>query len=241
MGPTIGILTTAEEWIVSWFPADTDTLAHQLDEPPAASFSTPVKSTESRSEPKGYSPPGGTPSQKSCSLHCIEPDADVLLDVDDDNAVILEEMKRLLCCTEVLNIYSNPIRVFEVLSCAFQLMAKSHLHHHNNLPRCLLKFHKEIDAVTFHPASYESVHNMVDFDKFPNKNVKTLVALEDLGRGSTGKAWLCVTVTKPHSSSCVLKFDSENVNSKNLKRERDMWHLCNGLEQFGYASFFHSP
>jgi hypothetical protein len=51
MGPAIGILTTAEEWIVSWFPVDTDTLAHQLEESPADSFSTPVKSTESRFEP----------------------------------------------------------------------------------------------------------------------------------------------------------------------------------------------
>jgi hypothetical protein len=226
MGPIIGILTTGEEWIVSWFPVDTDILAHSLDEPPAASFSTAVGSTGFRSEPFGHRPPGGTPSQKSGFLHRIEADVDVFLDHDDDNAAIVEEMERLLCCTEVLNIHSNPVRVLEVLSGAFQLMATSHLHHHSNLPRCLLKFHKKnIGTVTFHPASYKSVHSMIDFDKFPNTNVKTLVALEDLGRGSTGKAWLCAAATKPRSTACVLKFDNTDYYSLNLRIERDMWHL----------------
>lgn len=66
---------------------------------------------------------------------------------------------------------------------------------------------------------------LIDFDKFPSKNAMTLVALEDLGRGSTGKAWLCVTVTKPRSASCVLKFYNKHSQSTNLVKERDMWHL----------------
>ena len=58
-----------------------------------------------------------------------------------------------------------------------------------------------------------------------NSLVKTLVALEDLGRGSTGKAWLCVTVTKPCSAVCVLKFDNKHDHSNNLMEERKMWNL----------------
>ena len=48
---------------------------------------------------------------------------------------------------------------------------------------------------------------------------------EDLGRGSTGKAWLCVTVTKPCSASCVLKFDNKHSRSEKLLKELEMWNL----------------
>jgi hypothetical protein len=230
MGPVIGILTTAEEWIVSWFPVDSDNLARHNVDLPEDSFSTPVKQNSSTCTEtegtKGDSPIGGTPSQKSGMLHSIETDADDKLALDNDNAAIIsQEMARSLCTTEVLNIYTDPTRVVQHLCCAFQVMSKAHLHHRSNLPRCLLKFHKESNAVTFHPASYEDVYLMVDFDKFPSKNIKTLVALEDLGRGSTGKAWLCVTVTKPRSASCVLKFDNKHTNSRNLVSERNMWNL----------------
>jgi len=89
-----------------------------------------------------------------------------------------------------------------------------------------LKFHKGVHAVTYHPKSYDDVYSMVDFDKICNNNVKTLVALEDLGRGSTGKAWLCVTVTKPRSAPCVLKFDNnKHSQSANLLNEKEMWNL----------------
>ena len=45
MGPVIGILTTAEGWLVSWFPVDSDALKHV--DPPEASFTTPVKQKSS--------------------------------------------------------------------------------------------------------------------------------------------------------------------------------------------------
>ena len=52
-GPVIGILTTGDEWVVSWFPGDTDTLASRGQS--EASYSTPLKptstvSTESKSQ-----------------------------------------------------------------------------------------------------------------------------------------------------------------------------------------------
>ena len=119
---------------------------------------------------------------------------DASLETDDE---VTQEMDRLLCVTRVLNINTDPMCVLQHLCSAFQLMSKAHLHHSIKLSRCLLKFHKGTHAVTFHPVSYEDVHSKVDYDKYPNKNVATLVALEDLGRGTTGKAWLCVTVTQP--------------------------------------------
>jgi hypothetical protein len=222
MGPVIGILTTAEEWLVSWFPVDSGALA--LVDPPEASFTTPVKQKPSSTsiETKGHSPPGGTPSQQRGTIHSVDEVMDVSVDLDDG---VTQEMERLLCVTRVMNIYEDPICVLQHLCNAFQLMSKAHSHHTAELPRCLLKFHKGIHAVTFHPISYEAVHSKVDYDKYPNKNVKTLVALEDLGRGSTGKAWLCVTVTQPRSASCVLKFDNKHSQSEKLVKEREMWHL----------------
>jgi hypothetical protein len=62
---------------------------------------------------------------------------------------VTHEMDRLLCTTHVMNIYEDPICVLQHLCGAFQLMSKAHLNHTANLPRCLLKFHKEVHALTF--------------------------------------------------------------------------------------------
>ena len=82
-GPVIGILTTAEEWLVSWFPADTATfkcrsLLH-------ASFSTPLKAIarSGSTNANTCSPPGGTPSQKSGEINNIGDDM-----IDDDTDAI---------------------------------------------------------------------------------------------------------------------------------------------------------
>jgi hypothetical protein len=228
MGPVIGILTTAEQWIVSWFPVDTNDLARVSVGRSDASFTTPLKPTSTVSESTNinrHSPPGGTPSQQSGQVHTVEVAADDPPGTGDDNAEISQQMERLLCTTEVVNIHTDPHRVVQLLCSAFMLMASSRTHHRTNLSRCLLKFHKGISAVTFHPVSHEDILPMVNFNKFPTKNTKTLVALEDLGRGSTGKAWLCVTLTKPRSAACVVKFDNKHVNSSNLAKEREMWGL----------------
>lgn len=104
-------------------------------------------------------------------------------------------------------------------------MATAHTHHRGKLSKCLIKFHKGTAAITYHPASDDEIQPSVDFNKFPASNVLNLVALEDLGRGFTGKAWLCATITKPRSAVCVLKFDNSHAQSAKLAHERDMWTL----------------
>ena len=224
MGPVIGILTTGDEWIVSWFPADQEVL-EKGENRSEASISTPLNSTSrDGTEPqgRGYNPPGGTSSQISGTIHTIE---NIENDIDEDNSDIDQQMERVLCTTEVVNIHTQPSRVLQLLCRAFQLMAMSRTHHSCNLSRCLLIFHKNNSAVTFHASSYENIQPFVDFNKFPAQNVKNLIALEDLGRGSTGQAWLCVTVTKPRSAACVLKFDNKTTNGQKLKHEKGMWKL----------------
>lgn len=224
MGPVIGILTTAEEWVVSWFPVDSKTLAcTEVDN--FKSFESPVNIYSiTSSVPLPHSPPGGTPSQKSGIIHSIEAVVDTLGNYDD-NLEMSQQMERVLCCTEVMNIRTDLCKVLQVVCSAFLLMSRSRLHHRANLSRCLLKFHKGVQTVTFHPASHEDIQPMVNFDKFPGKNTKTLIALEDLGRGSTGKAWLCVTITKPRSAACVLKFDNKCTTSTSLRGEKELWNL----------------
>ena len=223
-GPVIGILTTGEEWVVSWFPGDTDILAETNHT--EASYSMPLKSTSTVStesnDAQGYRPPGGTLSQQSGAVHNIEILADDQM--PDDNAETLKEVERLLCTTKVMNIHLDSIPVLQVLCSALQMMANSCTHNSSILPRCLLKFHKDTTSVTYHPLSYEEVQQKVDFNKFPQNDVETLVALEDLGRGENGKAWLCVTDTLPFSAVCVLKFNN-NGCIWNLRSERNKWHL----------------
>ena len=145
-------------------------------------------------------------------------------ELPDDDAGTPKEMDRLLCTTKVMSIHKEYDVVLQHLCSAFQLMANSHTNYSSVLPRCLLKFHKGTTTVNFHPLSYKEVHEKVGFSKFPQRSTKTLVALEDLGRGENGKAWLCGTVTQPCSAVCVLKFDNKGT-SKHLESERDMWHL----------------
>lgn len=231
VGPIIGILTTGAEWLVSWFPADTVALEHVK----VPFMKRRLNSTSTTTN--GCNPPRETPSQQRGIVHYIDEliddcpesidEATVAWDMQDDelNDELTQEMERKLCTTPVMNIYQEPIRVLQHLCHAFQLMFHAPLDHTSGLPRCLLKLHKDVCRVTFHPASYDAVVSEVDFNKFPSKDVKTLVALEDLGRGSTGKAWLCVTMTKSRSASCVLKFDNEDCVSSRLFMEREMWHL----------------
>lgn len=133
-------------------------------------------------------------------------------------------MEQLLCTTKVMNIHLDSIPVLQVLCSALQMMANSRTNNSPVLPRCLLKFHKDTTSVTYNPLSYKEVQQKVDSNKFPQSNVRTLVALKDLGRGGNGKAWLCVTDTQLFSAVCVLKFDN-NGCIWNLENERDKWHL----------------
>ncbi len=231
MGPAIGILTTGEHWVVSWFPVDNDNIANLSSQQYTSSFSTPTKSVSSVGsidESVRFSPVGGTPSQRTGSIHTI----DALQDIEeeeeqqyDDNVEINTPVERRLCTTQTLSIYDDPEYVLQVLCSAFYMMALSQMNHRGGRhSQCLLKFHKNSKSVTFHPASHISIYELLDFDKFPTKSVKNLLAIEDLGRGSTGKAWLCATVTSQRASVCVLKFDNKDaLNSSNLSYEHRMW------------------
>ena len=58
---------------------------------------------------------------------------------------------------------------------------------------------------------------------FPLKSTTRLVALEDLGRGSSGKAWLACTNSPKNASLCVLKFSNRADEAGALERECGHW------------------
>jgi hypothetical protein len=222
MGPTIGILTTGEEWIFSWFPVDHDTLSNRNEEVDDL-FTTPTKQKSSSSESKTHSPPGNTPSQMSGRVHHIDSEEDEsIVEVDSP---ITSPVNRLLRTTPVMNIHSDPIDVLQRLCGALLLMSTSKLHNRASVPRCLLRFHKDTTMVSYHSATHSEVYSKVNFDRFPNQNTKNLIALEDLGRGATGKAWLCVTLSDQNTSACVLKFPNKQKNNFHLGTEKNFWHL----------------
>jgi hypothetical protein len=215
MGPVLGIITTGQEWIFSWFPADHDRLRNRS----AESSSATLKRQEW--SPKTYSPPGNTPSQNSGNVHSIdEEEEEESADVDPS---IPSPVERLLSVTPAIDIQEHPEVLLQHLCGAFFLMSLSQPHDQGSIARCLLRLHKDSPRVSYLPVPYDQIFANVRLNRFPNRNTKNLIALEDLGRGASGKAWLCATLPTPYSSACVLKFDNNN-KLYYLEKEKDLWH-----------------
>mmetsp|Transcript_24421 Transcript_24421/g.35886 ORF Transcript_24421/g.35886 Transcript_24421/m.35886 type:complete len:594 (+) Transcript_24421:43-1824(+) len=231
MGPVCGILTSAEEWMVAWFPGDSTCFTDGKWLYSSETFSTPrITSPDSGKKTDDASPPGGTPSQLKGLDHAINPFQDDdfgLADItDNDDMDLVEEVERKLHTTRVYNIHSESEVTLQVVCTALSAMASAYLHHRPGLSQCLFKFHKDITSITWHPTSYEAVLNRVNFNRFPPHCTRCLIALEDLGRGSTCKSWLAVTTSAKHSAVCVLKFEYEaDAMSMILRTELKNWKL----------------
>jgi hypothetical protein len=229
-GPVIGILTTFEDWMFCWFPVDTAHFSSDLEPFTASStFLTPQKA----SAPAGDSPspPRDTPSRNNRWSHGVEPPEDNCEDPDEFD--ISQEVfeRRALHTSPVINAYTEYDLLLQFLCSAFTRMTQVTLNQYKGVPRSLFKLHKGEDAnpkISFHPITaipleVETIPSRSN--KFPGANTKTLLALEDLGRGSTGKAWLCCTLSK-NPALCVLKFGNKSDNvSARLKQEKIWWDL----------------
>jgi hypothetical protein len=103
-------------------------------------------------------------------------------------------------------------------------------HPHSGIPRSLFKLHKEGGKMRSPKISFHSIIDDVPLkveniqsNKFPRANTKMLLALEDLGRGSTGKAWLCCSLSRS-PALCVLKFGNKSGHvSSRLEQEKRLW------------------
>ena len=203
------------------------------------SLTLPYQSYTQPAIPHRYSPLGApTPTQLSGIIHTIDlfqaipPSSDLLLNDTGEELIGDEQIQRVLCTTEVIHIHNDPILVLQHLCSAFHMMSSSYIHQHPmNVSPCLFKFHKSISTITYHPIniSYTTdINTMINFNQYPNNssnNVNTLIAVEDLGRGSSGKAWLCITNTTSHPTTttttsaaaavCVVNFNNYDGSSVN--------------------------
>jgi hypothetical protein len=211
MGPAIGILATGEQFLVAWLPQD-----HRVfSSPPLIALRTPVRTAGDSSN----SSPGATPSQQNTSIFDIIDDEENC--GSEDIAVYTED--RLLFCTPIFNANNNVPKLMSVLSTALIRMTHSLPNYYETNGRYLIRFHKGLEKKTTWCALPDITKlQSIKFHNFPRCDVKTLLAVEDLGRGSNGKAWLVTTET--FSSVCVLKFDNHD-STERLLRERDVWHI----------------
>ena len=219
-GPVIGILTTLEEWVFAWFAADHSHFTTVSDESQAgkSSFLTPAKA-EGIPHYR-YSPPGNTPSQRSGKIHTLE-----VAESEDEREEYLQSYDdRILHTTEVLNSQVEFHNVLRHLFTAFKRMNEVRLNHTVGVPRCLFRLHKGEEGITWHPISRIpiDVENLSAINVCSRNNVKHLVAVEDLGRGGSGKVWLTCTVSSRKPTICVLKFHNKN-STPILNQEKCSW------------------
>lgn len=225
-GPVVGILTTLVEWMFCWFPADEEFFKTTLEAHiPTSAFLTPQKAPASVDD--SASPPRETPSRRNRWSHGIEVFEDTCDDLGEFT-VTEEPVERSLQTSPVINAYTDYDLLLRYLCSAFTRMTQVKLNQRLGVPRSLFKFHRGDDAspkISFHPVdgiplAIETIRS----NRYPRANTKMLLALEDLGRGSTGKAWLCCTLSAS-PALCVLKFcnNCENVSAR-LNRERLWWH-----------------
>lgn len=226
-GPVIGILTTLKDWVFCWFPADAAHFSSELvPYTPSSTFLTPQNASAPAAGDSTISPPRETPSRVNRWSHSVVPEDD--REEDPDEFELTEEtVKRALHTSPTINAYTQSDLLLQYLCASLTRMTQVTLNQRKGVPRSLFKLHKGEAArpkVSFHPLGVIpfEVEN-IRSNKFPRANTKMLLALEDLGRGSTGKAWLCCTVSAS-PALCVLKFGNKSHDvSARLKQEKQWW------------------
>ena len=223
-GPVIGIITTLEEWRFAWFPNDNQHFTEDNWE----SFQTEGFLTPPRANSAPGSPPGNTPSQTGNWAHQIyDEDEDSEEEEEEEVSYELPEIARTLNVTGVLNICEKYGLVLQNICTALCRMSQVKLFYNEGVPRILFKLHKDQNRVSFHPLSsiQVDIRNLCS-SKYPKSTTTSLLAVEDLGRGSSGKAWLACTCTKSRTKTpaiCVLKFGNEKKSDVRLEHEKKMW------------------
>lgn len=220
-GPVIGILTSLQEWMFAWFSVDDK---HFTNENPlsesACNFFTPMKSPN----PNKRSPVGSTPSQSSGLIHGLENEDDLPLNLNDEFDLV-DSIPRVLSTTNVFNIWNDYDCVLQHIYTSFLRMNQVKINFRSGIPQSVFKLHKDDKKITWHPLAEIPVDlKSLSTSRFPRKNTRALLAIEDLGRGSSGKAWLGCTLSK-QPAICVLKFSNKgDLGGKDhLDLEKSWW------------------
>ena len=219
-GPVLGILTSLEEWVFAWFEADNPHFASFSQQSKSlSSFLTPSKAVVGAGSSFRYSPLGNTPSQQSGKTHAVDVD-----DVDEKEESLRPYDDRTLSSTIVFNSQADFQAILQHLYTAFRRMDEVHLHHTIGVPCCLFLLHKGRMGITWHAVDgiHIDIKDLSAINTFPRNNVQHLLAVEDLGRGGSGKVWLTCTLSKK-PSICVLKFHNYDGTGSKLLEEKNIW------------------
>lgn len=215
-GPVLGILTTFTMWRVVWFPADhAKFTACNFETVQAPAFVTPAKQKPVSNTSLR------TPSQQAAYCHAIH------VQKEDEREIELPQLDdRRLYVTRIYDAHKEGEAALGLLYTALWRMA-----HVAPTPLAsptfVFRLTKDSSAgITWHalknfPTQYKK--DATRADAYPRRNVKHLLAIEDLGRGSSGKVWLMSTASvKP--AVCVLKFGNRGDDSPRLWKEHDWWN-----------------
>jgi hypothetical protein len=130
--------------------------------------------------------------------------------------------KRVLSTTDVLNM-RDPAS-FDYICTALLRMSRVRFGHTTS-SHFLFGIHAGTSKrVTWHPISREQVEQRLNKNNCPQADTTSLLILEDLGKGGSGRAWLACTMS--FSAVGVIKFSKEPMErvDSELEAERDAWH-----------------
>jgi hypothetical protein len=203
-GPACGILMNGEEMVIAWESCDDDIMNRRFENDtvgPSRDFCLSPSKTDPR------------------WVHEVEVERG---DVGLVQVGMEDPDKRVLSTTDVLSM-RDPAS-FDYICTALLRMSRVK-YGHTTSSQCLFGIHAGTSKrVTWHPISREQVEQRLNKNNCPQADTTSLLILEDLGKGGSGRAWLACTMS--FSAVCVIKFSikpMERVDSE-LEAERDAWH-----------------
>jgi hypothetical protein len=226
MKQAFGILTTLDKWRICWLPNDEDDVDKEAEK--EEGFPTQVKSSARMS---GEDVSGTVSSKSRPTIHYVEEDAagmkakqkkeEALEEVTEEAAPLGRVMHvsrvygraedgGIAALRAVASVLCKMVRVKrETFTDPFDRIDK----------RAVLCFENGPNERAFWTRlNFESGGGKWDQCAKP---VRSLYAIEDLGRGTDGRVWLTCTFG---GTVCVLKFSNIPGSRRGLKYEEEMWH-----------------
>ena len=251
-GPVIGIITTLEEWQLCWLPAHTEyfTTGTSTNSSAASHIDTTGVDTDTGAD-TGTDTTPLQPADSAYSWTYIQSQnatyrdsAEHTTDTQEELEITEESVKRLLHTSPVVNTHKQYELLLQYLCSALTYVTERRPYYKQKIPPSLFVVYRGENAdrpISFHPVSAlplqtEHIHSTT----FPGSRCSRLLVLKDLGRGSTGKAYLACTLSTSSSTSstgssigntgsdsapalCVLKYAIAYDESWRLRSELQWW------------------
>jgi hypothetical protein len=216
------VLSTYHSYRVCWLRDS----VHVAEQVPVIGMDEPV-TPGSKTGGKSESPPSPqTPSQMMKDIHVIEDDGSS----DDGDDILKTEMdsvdERVVCASRVYSLDANEDKdIVNMLCSALWKMSQSEC----VIPAEPFNFSddRRFACLTRDSCFWKPLRNVtLNWNAFP-RTTQNLFLIEDLGKGSSGHAWLACSSS---GSVCVLKFPHRRPHDPTvepvkvaLEREKENW------------------